>query len=169
MKQYVLTEDQKKRKRETDRAWHEKHKGYSHDWYIAHKERHAALSHAWYEAHREQRDEATRNWYMRPGRYAAKGRADRKKYPERNAIIHSRRRARLTKAGGSYTPEQWKALIERCDYKCLACQSVEHLTADHVVPVKLGGSSDISNIQVLCQSCNSKKHTKIIDYRWDVT
>jgi 5-methylcytosine-specific restriction endonuclease McrA len=39
------------------------------------------------------------------------------------------------------------------------------LTADHIVPVELGGSSYISNIQPLCQTCNSSKGIRIIDYR----
>jgi 5-methylcytosine-specific restriction endonuclease McrA len=33
------------------------------------------------------------------------------------------------------------------------------------VPVALGGSSFIANIQPLCRSCNSSKQDRIIDYR----
>lgn len=52
-------------------------------------------------------------------------------------------------------------------YRCLCCgqQFSSGLTVDHVVPLALGGSNWISNIQPLCHHCNSKKHTKIIDYR----
>jgi len=37
--------------------------------------------------------------------------------------------------------------------------------ADHVLPVSKGGTSYISNIQPLCQPCNSGKKDKHIDYR----
>lgn len=48
--------------------------------------------------------------------------------------------------------------------KCLCCGSTK-ITLDHVIPVHLGGKNEIANLQPLCKSCNSKKSTKIIDYR----
>lgn len=38
-------------------------------------------------------------------------------------------------------------------------------TLDHIIPVNKGGPLTKENVQFLCQSCNSKKHTKTIDYR----
>lgn len=32
---------------------------------------------------------------------------------------------------------------------------------DHIVPIKYGGSNDISNLQLLCSDCNLKKGSKI--------
>lgn len=76
-----------------------------------------------------------------------------------------KRRVRKTGAGGSYSLEEWSDLCARYDYRCLACGSTAPLTADHVVPVSRGGTSNIDNIQPLCQSCNSKKSRQVIDYR----
>jgi len=96
----------------------------------------------------------------------------RKAHPHLYADIdkakEAKRRACETQAGGSYTPQQWRELKLRYNYTCLCCGRQEpeiKLTADHVIPITKHGSSDISNIQPLCYSCNSKKHNKIIDYR----
>jgi 5-methylcytosine-specific restriction endonuclease McrA len=70
-------------------------------------------------------------------------------------------------AAGSHTREQWEALKQRCRSRCVACNRPEPhiiLTEDHIVPLSRGGSNDIENIQPLCQSCNSKKRTQIINY-----
>lgn len=40
---------------------------------------------------------------------------------------------------------------------CSRCGSSKDLTADHIVPLASGGSSTLSNIQVLCRKCNSSK------------
>lgn len=56
-------------------------------------------------------------------------------------------------------------VFERDGYKCLACGSQKSLRCDHVLPESKGGPMEASNMQTLCESCNTKKGTKHIDYR----
>jgi hypothetical protein len=56
-------------------------------------------------------------------------------------------------------------VFERDGYKCLACGSQKDLRCDHVIPESNGGPMEANNMQTLCQSCNSKKGAKHIDYR----
>lgn len=84
----------------------------------------------------------------------------------RKATIH-RRRARIKANGGSFTREEFVALVERCGHRCVACAtpaSAVNLEPDHIVPIKLGGSNDIANIQPLCRSCNAKKAANVVNY-----
>jgi 5-methylcytosine-specific restriction endonuclease McrA len=74
-------------------------------------------------------------------------------------------RAAKAKNGGSYTAQEWRALCEQYEYRCVCCGKKAPLAADHVVPVSKGGSSNISNIQPLCKTCNTRKLDKTIDYR----
>lgn len=48
---------------------------------------------------------------------------------------------------------------------CVRCGSVEDLTWDHIVPLSLGGSHCVTNLQRMCRSENEKKHTSVTDYR----
>lgn len=92
----------------------------------------------------------------------------RKLNPEKNAQHFNNRRARIQQAGGSFTSREWKKLCKRYNYTCLCCGRREpeiKLTVDHVVPLSAGGTNSIENIQPLCQSCNSSKHRRTIDYR----
>jgi 5-methylcytosine-specific restriction endonuclease McrA len=67
---------------------------------------------------------------------------------------------------GHYTAAEFKALCEEYGNACLRCGDKDApLTPDHVIPLTLGGSNWISNIQPLCRRCNSRKNIKIIDYR----
>jgi 5-methylcytosine-specific restriction endonuclease McrA len=78
------------------------------------------------------------------------------------------RRARIVSVGGEYSSQEWENLKKKYSYTCLGCKRREpeiKLTLDHVVPIINGGSNFIENIQPLCKSCNSKKHTKETDYR----
>jgi 5-methylcytosine-specific restriction endonuclease McrA len=82
------------------------------------------------------------------------------------AIRASDRRTKLNGGGGSHTDEQWKIVLDNYGMRCLACgETGVKLTKDHILPVILGGSNDISNIQPLCKPCNSRKHAKYIDHR----
>jgi len=60
----------------------------------------------------------------------------------------------------------FKKLQNKYNFSCVHCATTENLTIDHVYPVKLGGSDDINNLQILCRSCNSKKGIKIPRGEW---
>ncbi|MDU1612806.1 HNH endonuclease [Staphylococcus epidermidis] len=58
-------------------------------------------------------------------------------------------------------------------YKCVMCSnifdSVDYLQIEHKIPVSKGGTNELSNLTVLCKSCNSSRknrtgneHLKII-------
>jgi len=80
-------------------------------------------------------------------------------------VKNSLRRTRATKAGGSFTEKQWLALCSIYHFKCLCCDKKKALTVDHVIPVSKGGTSFISNIQPLCDTCNKAKSSKTLDFR----
>jgi 5-methylcytosine-specific restriction endonuclease McrA len=80
-------------------------------------------------------------------------------------VNKTRRRNRVYNNGGSFTSKEWIDLINTYDRICLCCNTKTKLTADHVIPLVKGGSSNIDNIQPLCMKCNLKKGIKIIDYR----
>lgn len=82
-------------------------------------------------------------------------------------LMWRKRRAIQLNAEGSHTEEEWQQLKEKFLFSCLCCKKQEpfiRLTQDHIVPLSRGGNDYISNIQPLCQSCNSRKNTKTIDY-----
>lgn len=89
----------------------------------------------------------------------------RKAHPEVATANRNLRRARLSGIGGKYTAKEWQSLCKSYDYRCLACGEEKPLTVDHVLPISLGGTNTIDNIQPLCRSCNARKHDKHIDYR----
>ena len=115
-----------------------------------------------------------------PEEFQRKAKQWQREHPEetreiRRAAKH-KRRARKRNQGGSFTPTEWLQLKERFKYTCLSCGRSEEtlntldlkLVPDHVVSLKHGGTSDISNIQPLCHGvggCNNKKGSKCVDFR----
>ena len=92
----------------------------------------------------------------------------RRANPQKMAVQLARRRARKLHAEGDFTVEQFETLCERYGNVCLRCGRGDVLlTPDHVVPLSLGGTNLISNIQPLCGGCNSWKNVKAVDYRPD--
>ncbi|MDY6804813.1 MAG: HNH endonuclease [Cyanobacteriota bacterium] len=57
-------------------------------------------------------------------------------------------------------PEVRKYVFDRDRNQCQSCGktgSETQLTIDHIIPLALGGTNDISNLQTLCRPCNSQK------------
>ena len=78
-------------------------------------------------------------------------------------IHEEKRRALLAGNGGEHTHEQAMAVLERQKHRCIYCG--EKLTEvnrhkDHIMPLALGGTNDITNIQWLDAKCNLRKHKK---------
>lgn len=55
-----------------------------------------------------------------------------------------------------------KILLHKYNFSCAYCGSKNgnQLTIDHILPVSKNGSDELSNLQILCKSCNSKKGVK---------
>lgn len=53
------------------------------------------------------------------------------------------------------------ALIQRDGFKCAECGTVDGLTIDHILPLSKGGSDDLDNLQLMCQTHNSKKGDRV--------
>lgn len=58
---------------------------------------------------------------------------------------------------------------KRFGNKCLNCGAEKDLTIDHVVPLASGGINGLTNMQLLCRICNSRKALNQIDYRANFT
>lgn len=87
------------------------------------------------------------------------------KVPGYNRVRYRVYIAKRNGNGGSFTVAEWETLKAQYDWTCPHCGRYEpiiKLTIDHIIPVSRGGSSNIENIQPLCQSCNSKKKDKIL-------
>jgi len=147
-------------------------------WRSSHKEEIKKYNLEYKTLHKSKIQESHRQWYKNNPEWNSNWRKKhlerRRKYEQvwckknsdkRLAMKH-RRRALKNNSGGSFTAKEWRDLLNKYGNQCLCCHSTgSTLHADHVIPLALGGTSYISNIQPLCRTCNLKKHIKIHDYR----
>ena len=109
------------------------------------------------------RKRAIKYYHANKDKCRDKSRKYYKQNPLKNTQYKSNRRARVIGNGGSHTSKEIKYLLEYQNYKCANCkcclkENKKHL--DHIMPLKLGGTSDIKNMQWLCVKCNTSKHAK---------
>lgn len=62
-----------------------------------------------------------------------------------------------------YVSETTKKIVYNRDGgSCKCCGSSQDLEYDHIIPYSCGGSSEVSNIQLLCLSCNRSKSNSCV-------
>lgn len=91
------------------------------------------------------------------------GRKYRKSHRESERNREHIREYRERGASGRHSAKEWRELLDRTGHRCVKCgtpESEAKLTRDHIVPITLGGTNDISNIQPLCGRCNFSKGNK---------
>lgn len=140
-----------------------------------------AKSAKWRQENRERYLETKRHWRATKGateEYRNKSRERAKTYAQEHADelreyrrslgnrLSHRRRQQIAE-NISRIPEihDWRAMVEFFGRVCLCCGSASKISADHVIPISLGGVHHITNMQPLCLDCNRKKHATIRDYR----
>lgn len=132
-------------------------------WQKANKDRRKEIRARWTENNLEQM-RAIRNAWKRanPDKVREERAAWMRAHPEVRAANESRRRARKLGAGGTYTVGQIENLYALQKGMCAICAARlgDKYHRDHVMPLALGGTNDIGNIQLLCKTCNCRKGAK---------
>jgi 5-methylcytosine-specific restriction endonuclease McrA len=145
---------------------------YARKWYVDNKDKCNENVRRYRAANPGKMREISRIWdLLNPRKLYERSRRYILSHPDKAREFKRNRRARKNGVSGKFTEQEWSALKEFYDYTCLCCGRKEpeiKLSRDHVIPLKLGGSNSVENIQCLCGSCNSRKKAKHIDYRKEV-
>lgn len=79
-----------------------------------------------------------------------------------------RRRSKLKIGRHDFSNSDLQLLLALQGGKCACCHQefseTRKLERDHIKPISKGGETTLENIQLLCRSCNAKKHDKEIRY-----
>lgn len=106
------------------------------------------------------------NWNKNnPEKVKAMAAAKSKRNPESSARKIAKRRSLKIGNGGELSVGLFDKLFTLQKGTCPACRCQlsnknPRSPLDHIIPLSGGGSNVDDNIQLLCRSCNSKKHTK---------
>lgn len=146
-------------------AHSDKAKVTSAQWRLDNPDRAKANRDAWATAHSDRLKEADTAWRLANKEHlAAKKAAWRSTNKEHAASNDRNRRARLRGAEGRHTSAEIKTLAIQQKYRCAnpTCRrSIKNKWhVDHIMPLILGGTNWIRNIQLLCPFCNISKHAK---------
>lgn len=114
-------------------------------WYAENQEIGRAASRRWHTEHPDHSKELLRKW--KAGN------------PEKVLLYCARRHERLKSQGGTVRTGFIKHLKAMQKNRCAFCQQqLSKLNVDHIVPLVRGGVHDESNLQLLCPTCNRRKH-----------
>lgn len=77
-------------------------------------------------------------------------------------------RLKLAKIRGNHSEKEWQALVDEFDRHCVICGEKipegARLCKAYIIPIAMGGSASIDNIQPTCASCASMKGADATDF-----
>lgn len=146
------------------RAWREKNRdkvnGYTSAWRSRNPDAGAAYMRARRDGDRETLLAQERARYAAdPEKFRAKSRAYLRANKGLVANYARRRRALKVCASGAHTRDEIVGLFKKQGGRCANCKASlkAGYHADHILPLALGGSNAIRNIQLMCPRCNLRK------------
>jgi 5-methylcytosine-specific restriction endonuclease McrA len=160
-------EKAKPKKSEYDKIYREKNGNklaeYRAAYYVENREQLLAKDKQWRDENAVVHRARSRRWYHENiDRARERNRKQKRDNPEKVNALNAKRRAIKRGAEGVHTADEINALFAKQNGKCAFCfcSIKKGYHVDHVVPLIRGGSNWISNIQLLCQPCNNRKHAK---------
>jgi len=127
---------------------------YIKQWRLDHKEEIAEYFKQWKKNNPRDNKEYQKQWRQTPEGKASHQRA-----------TYSRR-IKLKEITNTLTAQEWVDILKQYKFRCAYCGKeftlFDRETRDHVIPISKGGDNTKGNIVPACQSCNSKKHNKIL-------
>lgn len=138
------------------KRWQQRNPGKVLAYRETNKEKIAASSKAWKQANPDKVRASVRKWHKAHPEWLKNW---RKANPEAYRAQVQTRKALMASAEGRHTAKELRALLEQQNWRCGYCRvSIrKKYSVDHIQPLSRGGSNWITNIQLLCQSCNSAK------------
>jgi 5-methylcytosine-specific restriction endonuclease McrA len=67
------------------------------------------------------------------------------------------KRTQMRKEYNAMSRQLFVDVVIRDGPLCKKCGSTQYLTVDHIRPIFQDGNNELSNLQILCKSCNSRK------------
>lgn len=152
---------------ESCRAWAKANPNRRRERYAENPERERELMRKWQADNRDKNLKRMREYHKEY--YAANrekvlecNREYRKNNPEKSAARVRNRRARKQASEGAHTSADILRLLTLQRHKCAYCKACvkKDYHVDHIIALSRGGRNDASNLQILCPTCNLRKHVK---------
>ena len=119
----------------------------------------------YYQNNKEEISKNTKQYYEdNKNHLSLKSKEWRKNNKERcfinSKITKARRRSRSINLKENFTANKIRIVFLVFNYQCFNCDSKNNLCLDHFKPLSKGNTLSFNNVIILCNRCNSSKHTK---------
>ena len=153
----------RQRKAKDPVAWRKKQAGAMRAWRAQNPEQYAAAMKRWRDKHADHFHAYRHRHYAKNATLIkAAVKRWRTEHPEQWRASHTSSEARRRRAEGHFKASDIAALWELQRGLCVYCQVdlTLGMDIDHRTPIVRGGSNWPDNLQLLCPSCNKRKHAR---------